>query len=120
GGLADVEWTVQLLQLRHGGRMAALRRPGTLAALEACLGEGLLDARTGGWLAEGWRFLARLRNALYLAGLRDTDRLPAGEAEVERVARMLGYGPPGAQALVEDLSRTSRRIRKVHETSFYG
>jgi len=119
GGLADVEWTVQLLQLRHGGRLPRVRRPGALSALEACAAEGLIGAADAEWLTRGWRFQTRLRNTLYLAALRDTDRLPGAGADLERVARMLGYDRPGAQALSEDLLRVTRRVRRVHERLFY-
>jgi glutamate-ammonia-ligase adenylyltransferase len=119
GGLSDIEWTVQLLQLRHGGQVPGLRRPGALAAIAACVEEGLLDADDGRWLVEGWRLLTRVRNARYLAGASDTHLLPAAASEMERLARMLGYARPGAQRLAEDVARAMRRVRKVHERCFY-
>jgi [glutamine synthetase] adenylyltransferase / [glutamine synthetase]-adenylyl-L-tyrosine phosphorylase len=119
GGLADVEWTVQLLQLRHGGAHAELRRPGALAALAALGEQGLVGADDATWLREGYLLLSRLRNVLHLGGYRDSGVLPPGARDQERIARMLGYPRPGAQAFVEDLGRTMRRIRKVHERAFY-
>ncbi|HUH08380.1 MAG TPA: bifunctional [glutamine synthetase] adenylyltransferase/[glutamine synthetase]-adenylyl-L-tyrosine phosphorylase [Egibacteraceae bacterium] len=116
GGMADVEWTVQLLQLRFGGTVPQLRRPGTVAALEALAAEGLLDERESQWLRDGWLLLAHLRNMLYLGGARDSDRVPAGR-ERERVARIMGYA--GGQSLMEELGRATRRIRKIHERRFY-
>jgi [glutamine synthetase] adenylyltransferase / [glutamine synthetase]-adenylyl-L-tyrosine phosphorylase len=120
GGLSDVEWTVQLLLLRHGGRVPSLRRPGTLAGLAACEAAGVLGPDDAEWLRAGWLLLTRLRNALYLAGFHDSAVLPAGRPAQERLARMLGYPAPGAQALLEGLGRATRRIRKVHEQRFYG
>ncbi|MGH8907519.1 MAG: bifunctional [glutamine synthetase] adenylyltransferase/[glutamine synthetase]-adenylyl-L-tyrosine phosphorylase [Egibacteraceae bacterium] len=117
GGLSDVEWTVQLLQLAHGGRVPALRRPGTLAGLTACEEAGLLPADDARWLRDGWLLLSRARNALYLAGVHDSDRLPSGRSDRERLARMLDY--PGVQAFTEDLDRAMRRIRKAHKRAFY-
>jgi len=119
GGMSDVEWTVQLLQLAGGGADPGLRGPGTLRAVEACGQVGLLDAREAQWLREGWTLLGRVRNALYLGGARDADRLPAAREDRERLARLLGYPRPGAQAFTEDLERAMRRIRKVHERAFY-
>ena len=119
GGLSDVEWTVQLLQLRFGGEHPTLRRAGALAALAACVEEGLISPEDGEWLAEGWTLMARVRNCLYLAGARETHLLPAAPAETERLARMLGYERPGAQRLTEDIARVMRRVRKVHERCFY-
>lgn len=119
GGLTDIEWTVQLLQLRWGGSTPALRRPGTMAALEACEAEGLLSAEDAGWLRDGYELFSRLRNLLYLGGFRQTDLVPPGPVHQERLAGMLGYPPHGAQQLLEDLSRRMRRVRKVHERCFY-
>jgi glutamate-ammonia-ligase adenylyltransferase len=118
GGLSDIEWTVQLLQLVHGGRWEGLRGPGTLAGLEALEEAGLLPADDAHWLRDGWLLLSRMRNALYLAGHRDSDRLPSGRADRERLARMLDY--PGVQACTEDLERCMRRIRKAHKRAFYA
>ena len=119
GGLSDVEWTVQLLQLQHGGAQQRLRVPGALAGVEACVEAGLLDGQEGRWLADGWRLLTRLRNARYLAGARDTHLMPADPVKLERLARMLGYERPGAQRMSEDLARAMRRVRRVHERAFY-
>jgi glutamate-ammonia-ligase adenylyltransferase len=119
GGLADVEWTVQLLQMRSGGAMPSLRRPGALAGAAACVDAGVMTPQDGAWLQDGWRLLARLRNMRYLAGAHETHLLPTDPDEMERLARMLGYGRPGGQALAEDVARTMRRVRKVHERCFY-
>ncbi|MGI8875784.1 MAG: bifunctional [glutamine synthetase] adenylyltransferase/[glutamine synthetase]-adenylyl-L-tyrosine phosphorylase [Egibacteraceae bacterium] len=118
GGLADVEWTVQLLQLREGGHTPEVRRAGTLEALDALAAAGVVRQRDAEWLAEGWRLASRIRNALYLAGARDTATVPVGRG-LEHLARMLGYPPPGAQALMEDLGRSTRRVRKAHQRMFY-
>ncbi|QBI18236.1 bifunctional [glutamine synthetase] adenylyltransferase/[glutamine synthetase]-adenylyl-L-tyrosine phosphorylase [Egibacter rhizosphaerae] len=120
GGLADAEWTAQLLQLRHGGTHESLRVPGTLPALDALEREVILEAREAAWLRDGWRQLARIRNALYLAGHRETGLLPTGPGQLDHVARMLGYEAPGGQALTEDVGRAMRRVRKIHERRFYA
>ena len=119
GGLSDVEWTVQLLQLREGGRLPALRRAGALAAIAACEEEGLLGADDAAWLIGGWTLLTRTRNALHLSGARDSHLLPGDPQSLERLARMLGYERPGGQRLSEDITRSMRRVRKVHERCFY-
>ncbi|MPZ72859.1 MAG: bifunctional [glutamine synthetase] adenylyltransferase/[glutamine synthetase]-adenylyl-L-tyrosine phosphorylase [Nitriliruptorales bacterium] len=119
GGMADVEWTVQLLQLRHGGRRPAVRRPGALAGAAACVDAGVLSSQDGQWLQNGWRLLAAVRNMRYLTGTHDTHVLPSNPREMERLARMLGYPRPGGQALAEEVARAMRRVRKVHERCFY-
>ena len=119
GGLSDIEWTVQLLQLKYGGSLPALRRPGALAAIAACVEEGLVSQQDAAWLAEGWTLLTAARNAWYLAGAHDSHLLPTAPDQLERLARMLSYERPGGQQLGEDLTRKMRRVRKVHERYFY-
>lgn len=119
GGLSDVEWTVQLLQLAHGGRNPELRVPGLLSGLEAAAGAELLTAEEASWLREGWRLQSRVRNAAYLRGRRDTAMVPTDEAEVQRLARVIGYDADEGQQFVDDLARARRRVRKVHERCFY-
>ncbi|HWH33019.1 MAG TPA: bifunctional [glutamine synthetase] adenylyltransferase/[glutamine synthetase]-adenylyl-L-tyrosine phosphorylase [Egibacteraceae bacterium] len=119
GGLADIEWTVQLLQIKHGAGHASLRVPGALSGVEALAALGLLGEDDADWLRDGLRLLWALRNALYLAGFRDTQTLPANPEDQRRVARMLGWDPLATQAFLEELSRTMRRVRRVHERAFY-
>ena len=119
GGLSDIEWTVQLLQMREGGRLPGLRRPGALAAISACEEERLLSTQDAAWLIEGWTLLTRARNAQHLAGARESHLLPAAPDAMERLSRLLGYERPGGQRLGEDIARTMRRVRKVHQRCFY-
>ena len=98
GGLADIEWTVQLLQLRHGGALPALRTPGTLPALQAAADAGLLAAEEAAYLQSGWLLASRVRNARWLLSA-DPDKLPATPEDLDRLARVLGLRharPPGA------------------------
>ena len=119
GGLADVEWTVQLLQMRHAGRVAALRTPQTLPALEAAAAADLVrdeDART---LAEAWRLVSRVRNAVTLVRGRPADHLPRDARERAAVARVLGYPEGASDQLVNDYLRTTRRAHSVVERVFW-
>jgi glutamate-ammonia-ligase adenylyltransferase len=119
GGLSDIEWTVQQLALTYGGREPDLRVPGSRALLAAAHDRGHLDAQQHAWMLEGWRTLTRLRNALYLIGERNSNRLPAKPETRAHVAQVVGYEPPGIQELDESLRRTMRRVRAVHEQVFY-
>jgi glutamate-ammonia-ligase adenylyltransferase len=121
GGLSDVEWTVQLLQLQHGHAVPALRTTRTGAALAAAVGAGLLDAEDAAQLSVAWQLAARIRNAIVLVGGRPGDTLPVKHGELTAVARLLGY-PPGdaAQALEQDYRRAARHSRAVMERLFYG
>jgi glutamate-ammonia-ligase adenylyltransferase len=119
GGIADVEWTVQLLQLEHGQTRLALRSPSTLAALDAIEDEGILDHREVERLRDGFRFASTVRNRLALLRQRETDALPTGD-RLEQLARAMGYGRSGRQQLEADWFRHARHVRTVTERHFYG
>jgi [glutamine synthetase] adenylyltransferase / [glutamine synthetase]-adenylyl-L-tyrosine phosphorylase len=120
GGLSDVEWVVQLLQLRHAHAVPALRTTRTLAGLAAAVGAGLVGEEDAAALAAAWRLAARIRDAVVLARGRAADVLPARVAELAAVASVLGYPPGTAQDLEEDYRRAARRARAVMERLFYG
>jgi len=120
GGLADVEWTAQLLQLRYAGAEPALRVAGTLEALRAAAGVGMLGGADAATLEGAWRMATRVRNALLLVRGRPADALPTDVRELAGVAGALGYpaGRPGK--LLEDYRRLTRRGRAVVERVFYA
>ena len=138
GGLSDVEWTVQLLQLQHGHEVPGLRTTRTLEALDAAVDAGFVPAADAGALSAAWRFGSRVRNAIMLVRGRPGDAFPAKHDELTAVARLLGYKPAGeaterdgrggasswsdtpAAALEEDYRRTARRARRVMDRVFYG
>jgi glutamate-ammonia-ligase adenylyltransferase len=119
GGLADVEWTVQLLQLRHAGEVPGLRTTRTLEALDAAVHAGLLDVDQARTLAHAWRTASRVRNAVLLVRGRPGDSLPTDLRELSGVARVLGYPPGAAGTLVDDYRRATRRARTVVDGVFY-
>jgi glutamate-ammonia-ligase adenylyltransferase len=124
GGLSDVEWTIQLLQLQHAHAVPALRTTRTGEAMAAAVHDGLLSADDAATLMAAWQLAARIRNAIVLVrgfGVRLGDTLPTRHGELTAVARLLGY-PPGdaAQALEQDYRRAGRRARAVMEPLFYG
>jgi glutamate-ammonia-ligase adenylyltransferase len=117
GGLADVEWTAQLLQLRTGGGEPSVRVQGTLPALEALAGVGALDPGEATWLADAYRLGQRIRNLAYLVAGRPVDSLPTDPVALERLARAMGE--PGRQRLLEDYRRATRRARRVVDSRFW-
>ena len=119
GGLADVEWTVQLLQLLHAGAYPALQTTGTLAALTAAAEHRLVDPDEANALRAAWLLSSRLRNAIMLAGGRPSNTLPTEARSLDRVARLVGYGPGESGRLIEDHLRTIRRARAVVDRVFY-
>jgi [glutamine synthetase] adenylyltransferase / [glutamine synthetase]-adenylyl-L-tyrosine phosphorylase len=121
GGLSDVEWTIQLLQLQHAHAVPALRTTRTGEAMAAAVQDGLLTADDAAALIVAWQLAARIRNAIVLVRGRPSDTLPTRHGELTAVARLLSY-PPGdaAQALEQDWRRAARRARTVMEPLFYG
>jgi len=120
GGLADVEWTVQLLQLRLGGRNRQVRLPGTLPALDALVQAGGLEAGEAAWLGDAYRLCLRLRNVGYLVAGRRVDSLPTDPGALERLAEAMGEPAPGRQRLLEAYRRATRRARRVVMARFWG
>ena len=121
GGLSDVEWTIQLLQLQHAHAVPALRTTRTGAAMAAAVQDGLLPADGAAELMAAWELATRIRNAIVLVRGRPGDTLPTRHGELTAVARLLGY-PPGdaAQALEQDYRRAARRARAIMDPLFYG
>jgi glutamate-ammonia-ligase adenylyltransferase len=111
GGLADVEFCAQLLQLEHG-----IRTTGTIETLEALRAEGILDAEEAGILIAAHRFCDRTRNRWFLVRGSRADSLPGGD-DLARLAHSLGTTGPG---LRDTYRRLTRRARRVVETRFYG
>ncbi|MGW7350310.1 bifunctional [glutamine synthetase] adenylyltransferase/[glutamine synthetase]-adenylyl-L-tyrosine phosphorylase [Streptomyces sp. NPDC054784] len=135
GGLSDVEWTVQLLQLRHAAAEPGLRTTRTREALAAATAAGLLDAEDARTLDEAWLLATRVRNAVMLVRGRSGDTFPSEPRELAAVGRYLGYEAEpkqpehnggaggtggGVGEMLDDYRRTTRRARAVMERLFYG
>ena len=119
GGLADVEWTAQLVQLRHAAEFPTLRTTRTTDTLEAAAELGLLDVADVDTLSTAWRLATRARNGGVLVRGRVSDSLPSDTRELAGVARMLGYAPGHTGEFVEDYRRAMRRSRAIVERAFY-
>ena len=120
GGLADVEWTAQLLQLRHAGAVADLRTTSTLAALDAARRNDLLREDDAAVLGAAWRIATRVRNAIVLARGRPSDSVPTDPRSLAAVARAMGYAGGRTHELIEDYRRATRRARAVYERVFFA
>ena len=120
GGLSDVEWTVQFLQLRHAHDVPSLRTTRTLPALAAAAGAGLVAEDEAAVLARAWDYASRLRDAGLLWRGRATDAIPSDVRDCEGIARILGHEAGTGYALRDDYQRTARRARTVAERVFYG
>ena len=120
GTLSDVEWMVQLLQLRDGHRIPGLRTTSTLQALDAAVEADLLPKGGAEQLRQAWLLSSRLRSAMTLLTGQTKDVLPLDVRELDGVGRLLGYPDRSALTLEEDYMRVTRRARRVFETQFYG
>jgi glutamate-ammonia-ligase adenylyltransferase len=120
GGIADVEWTVQLLQLQHAYRLPALRSTQTIAALRAAHEAGVIDRMDAGHLEAAWMLASRIRNQIMLMRGRGSDSLPGDNRELASLAELLGYGAGESSHLLADYRRVTRRARNVVERVFWG
>ncbi|ACZ31065.1 glutamate-ammonia ligase adenylyltransferase [Xylanimonas cellulosilytica DSM 15894] len=119
GGLRDVEFTVQLLQLVHGRTEPAIHSPNTIGALSALAAAGYVGRDHAGRLAVCYRFLRALEHRVQLFRLRRTHLLPTSEDDLRRLARALGLRAEGAAGLTERWRATRREVRSLHEALFY-
>ncbi len=120
GGLSDVEWTVQCLQLIHAGEIQALRTTRTKEALSAEVAAGVLSAEDAEVLEQAWAAASRMRDANLLWRGRASDVIPADIRDCEGVSRILGRDADQGFALRDDHVRAARRARTVTERIFYG
>ena len=119
GGLADVEWTIQLLQMQHSGSVEGLRTTRTLDALAAAMDAGLLTPADRDALAASWLMASHLRNAVTQVRGRPYDSLPRDFRERAAVAYICGYQPGESDELVNDYLRLTRRARQVVDRVFW-
>lgn len=120
GGISDVEWLVQLLQLQHGAEHPELRTVSTLAALSGAARLGLIDADDAVTLEDAWRLASTLRSAMRLWNGRGTDSLPRDWRDLAGIAGVLGLPRDRTSGLVERWHTVSRRARAVFEREFFG
>jgi glutamate-ammonia-ligase adenylyltransferase len=113
GGLADIEWTVQLLQLRFGQKIPSLHNTSTLQVLDAIGAAELVAESDVARLREAWLTATRARNALVLVKGKPTDQLPGPGRQLNAVAAAAGW--PGADGgeFLDNYLRVTRRAKAV-------
>ena len=123
GGIRDIEFSVQLLQLVHGGHDLALRSPTTLTALAELGGGGYVDAGDARSLGDAYRLLRTVEHRLQLVAEQQVHTLPDDAEAMDRLARVLGYratAEAGAGALLAGyLSRQQVMVRAIHRHLFF-
>jgi [glutamine synthetase] adenylyltransferase / [glutamine synthetase]-adenylyl-L-tyrosine phosphorylase len=120
GSLSDVEFTVQLEQLRHGAQHPDVRTTATLAALQALVDIGTFASEDAEQLRAAYELCERARNARYLLTASPSDALPVDGDEAAKLARLMGYGERPQTQLRDEYRRVTRRARAVVERVFYG
>lgn len=120
GGLSDIEFAVQIAQLRHGAALPPLRVTSTLDALGAAGEAGILTPDDARQLEEALRFLMALRNHMFFLYARPTDALPTKPEDLEAIGISLGLSPQPRQELEETYLRNTRRTRRICERLIYG
>ena len=123
GGLRDVEFAVQLLQLVHGRTDPGVRLPGTLMGLRSLIRGGYVGRSDGAEMAAAYTFLRRAEHRLQLQRLRRTHLLPEDSSDMEWLARSDGYTASGtasaAEVFIAERVRHSGTVRRLHEKLFY-
>lgn len=120
GGISDVEWMVQLMQLQFGATHPALQTVSTLAALQAAQRADLIDPESREQLEAAWQLASKIRSAAKLWSGKTNDVLPRDRAELEGIAGVLGMPSGHTTELEERWFAASRRARAVFEREFFG
>jgi glutamate-ammonia-ligase adenylyltransferase len=120
GGLADVEWTVQLLQLRHAHEVPSLHNTSTLQTLDAIGAAELLSEEDVDLLRDAWLTATRARNALVLVRGKPTDQLPGPGRQLNAVAVAAGWPDDDGGEFLDHYLRVTRRAKAVVLRVFGG
>jgi glutamate-ammonia-ligase adenylyltransferase len=113
GGLADVEWTVQLLQLRYGHEIEALHSTSTLDTLNAIGAAELIAEGDVDVLRQAWLTATKARNALVLVRGKPTDQLPGPGRQLNAVAVAAGWDNSDGSEFLDNYLRVTRRAKSV-------
>jgi len=113
GGIRDVEFVVQLLQLLFGGKYETLKTPNTLKAIKALLDCGLLTHEEYEGLTEGYVFLRKLEHMLQIVEHLPIRELPKGADELDKLARRMSFDT--ADSLLSAYRMHTRNVRSIYE-----
>ncbi|MEO5853020.1 MAG: bifunctional [glutamine synthetase] adenylyltransferase/[glutamine synthetase]-adenylyl-L-tyrosine phosphorylase, partial [Nocardioides sp.] len=119
GGLRDVEFAVQLLQLVHGRSDEGLRAQATLSGLAELTERGYVGREDGDAMHDAYAFLRTMEHRMQLHQLRRTHVVPASEEGLRRLGRSMGYLKEPVASLERDWKHHRREVRRLHEKLFY-
>ncbi|MDY3126641.1 MAG: bifunctional [glutamine synthetase] adenylyltransferase/[glutamine synthetase]-adenylyl-L-tyrosine phosphorylase [Corynebacterium sp.] len=120
GGLTDIEWTVQLLQMIHAHNHPELHDPSTLGVLDTLEEKGILPAQQVENLRNAWLLATKARNALVLVRGKRVDQLPLPGRQLAQVAGAAGWPPEDNQYFLDNYLKTTRLARRVVDDVFWG
>jgi len=120
GGLADVQWAVELSLMRHGSAHPQIRRTNTLEALELLAASRLVEDSVARSLAEAYVFLSEIKNGLEIEHRIPAEALPPTPEGQAALARRLGYVQTARHRFLQDYRRITHRARRAMERVFYG
>jgi glutamate-ammonia-ligase adenylyltransferase len=120
GSLSDIEWLVQLMQLKHGNEHPEIRTPRTLDALDALVSCDLMQEHEVKVLRDAWILASRVRSSGVLWSNKLSDVLSLDRRQLEGMARILEYPRGSASTLEEDYLAHTRRSRQVFERVFFA
>ncbi|MEK6743681.1 MAG: bifunctional [glutamate--ammonia ligase]-adenylyl-L-tyrosine phosphorylase/[glutamate--ammonia-ligase] adenylyltransferase [Nitrospirota bacterium] len=117
GGIREIEFLIQSLQLIYGGRDRGLREKNSLKALHTLAQKGLLTYQEVADLSKAYVFLRTVEHRLQILNDLQTQTLPAGEAELRVLARRTGYLEPGqeAETLLRDYASHTLKVRGLYD-----
>lgn len=119
GGLRDVEFAVQLLQMVHGRVDDLVRNPNTLLALEQLATWGYVGREDAATLDAAYRFLRTLEHRIQLYRMRRTHIMPTDETDQRRLGRSMGFSLDPVSDLTKEWKKHAREVRRIHEKLFY-
>jgi glutamate-ammonia-ligase adenylyltransferase len=119
GGLRDVEFAVQLLQLVHGKSDETLRVQSTLSALRALADGGYIGREDGASLGETYGWLRTLEHRIQIQKMQRTHLMPEADSDLRRIGRSMHYSIDSAAELKDQWRDRAALVRRIHEKLFY-
>lgn len=119
GGLRDIEFAIQLLQLVHGKTDEAIRSSNTLVALDCLTRWGYVGREDAETLRATYIFERQLEHRIQMFEMQRTHLLPESQADLRRLGRLLGFKAEAADGLLKSLHQYRYEARRLHEKLFY-
>lgn len=119
GGLADIEWTTQLLQMRYAHKVVGLRTTRTVEAIDAAAEAALLSRADAKVLVEAWTMVSRIRNGVVLMRAKPAESMVEAPMDRAGLAHLIGVGAERSEELIDRYLKVTRQARKVVERVFW-